>query len=315
MSRIIPNFFIVGAPKCGTTSLSSYLSWHEKIFVSKVKEPHYFASDLEAYRPVKSFPQYQRLFLKCSDSHLAVGEASTWYLYSKVAIRNIYDYNPASKLIVMIRNPIDLVYSLHSQLVYSFHENQTDFYQAWNLQKDRSKGKRIPRSCRQPELLQYAQVGMLAEQVERLYQTFPQEQVKIILFDDFIADTKRIYEEVLNFLRVPFEQRDYFPRMNENKAHRIQWLGRILQKPSNKPARWLVRVDAALSKFPGFEKINFKNRLLEMNLRTDKRAPLDVVLREELAKTFRADVQRLSLLLGKDLNHWTADTYSSAVPL
>jgi len=243
----IPNFFIVGAPKCGTTALSRYLGQHHNIFISTPKEPHFFASDFKNHRAIGSFEEYQKLFATCSREHLAVGEASVWYLYSQVAVRNIFDFNKQSKIIVMLRNPIDLVYSLHSQHIYAFYEDREQFQTAWELQEERSRGQKIPRMCRQPELLQYGKVGKLGEQLERVLEIFPRCQVKMILFDDFKAETKRVYVDVLSFLGVPDDQREDFPVINQNKAHRLMWLSQILQNRNNGPAFWLKYIRGSLN--------------------------------------------------------------------
>ena len=83
-----PNFFILGAPKCGTTSLASWLSEHSDVFMSPIKEPHHFCSDF-GYKEYRSHQRYLSLFRKANEQHRAIGEASATYLYSKVAVKNI----------------------------------------------------------------------------------------------------------------------------------------------------------------------------------------------------------------------------------
>src|SRR6476620_1237476 len=117
-----PNLFILGAPKCGTTSMAYYLSQHPEIFVSPYKEPHYFNLDSE-YRFTFSEKQYLENFKNATSFHKYLVDASVWYLYSKVAVDEILKYNPESKFIVMLRNPVDMFYSLHQQLLFSGIEN------------------------------------------------------------------------------------------------------------------------------------------------------------------------------------------------
>jgi hypothetical protein len=117
-----PNFFIVGAPKCGTTALYEYLQPHPRIFLSRIKEPHYFARDLGSYPRIKTAQEYAGIFAESTSEHLALGEASVYYLRSAVAIPLIREFNPAARLIAMFRNPVDMVYSLHSQLLYVSEE-------------------------------------------------------------------------------------------------------------------------------------------------------------------------------------------------
>ena len=133
-----PDFFIVGAPKCGTTALAEYLRQHPDVFFSDPKEPCYFCNDFPRKRYVESESDYTALFRKAKSGSI-LGEGSVWYLYSECAIENIYQFNPNAKIIAMIRNPVDLVYSLHSQLVYSGEETISDFEEAWDIQYKRLK--------------------------------------------------------------------------------------------------------------------------------------------------------------------------------
>ena len=111
-----PNLFIVGAPKCGTTFLYHYLKQHPEIYFPDFKEPHFFGSDLIRKNGAYdlSLNNYKSLFN--SDKKI-IGEASTFYIFSKNAAKEIYDFNPDAKIIIMLRNLVDLAYSLHSQLL------------------------------------------------------------------------------------------------------------------------------------------------------------------------------------------------------
>ena len=102
-----PNFFIVGAPKCGTTAMTTYLRDHPQIFMPLQKEPHYFAEDYPIFREVWTEKQYLHLFRSADSSHLAVGEASVWYLYSDHALPRIKAFAPDARIIVQVRNPVD----------------------------------------------------------------------------------------------------------------------------------------------------------------------------------------------------------------
>lgn len=215
-----PNFFIVGAPKCGTTALSAYLSGHPNIFFCNPKEPHYFASDLDGHRPIRSLDAYLELFRKAGPQHLAVGEGSVFYLYSKNALSNIHEFNPAAKIIVMLRDPVELIQSLHQQYLHGLYENEPNLERAWGLQEKRRGGNAIPRLCRQPELLLYGEMGKLGAQLERLYSIFPDCQIKIIRFEDFVKNTAEVYRDVLRFLSVPDDGRVSFPKINEAQGFR-----------------------------------------------------------------------------------------------
>ena len=123
-----PNLFIIGAPKCGTTSIYSFLKQHPEIYMPDFKEPHYFGSDLNKKKGVyiDTEEEYLSLFIE-SKNEIFIGEASTYYLYSNLAPMEIFKFNPDSKIIIALRNPIDLIYSLHSQYFFSGNENVLDF--------------------------------------------------------------------------------------------------------------------------------------------------------------------------------------------
>lgn len=296
-----PNFFIVGAPKCGTTALYEYLRPHPNIFMAKVKEPHFFAKDLGAYPFIKTMEAYLKLFAESTAEHLRVGEASVYYLRSAVAIPNIRQFNPDAKIIAMFRNPVDMVYSMHSQLVHVAEEPVEDFETAWRLQGRRSQGLDLPPNRRESFLFQYTEYGRFGTQAERLLSVFPREQVKLILFDDFAASPERVYDDVIAFLGIPHDNRTEFPRINENKSARVGWLRTFYRKPP----RGLRTAVRQLKQALGAESIAaVKKRIVDLNTVKGSRPPLSPALRAELVDTFRDEVTLLSRIMGRDLSHW-----------
>jgi hypothetical protein len=297
-----PSFFIVGAPKCGTTAIYEYLRPHPNIFMPEIKEPHFFARDLGTYPRIKTLEDYRALFAGATETHLQVGEASVYYLRSSVAIPNIREFNPDAKLIAMFRNPVDMVYSLHSQLLHVSEETVADFETAWRLQGRRARGLDLPPGIRSPLLVQYFQVGQFGTQTERLLSCFPREQVKLILYDDFAASPQRVYDEVIGFLDVPHDGRTEFPRINENKGARLPWLRRFYRKPPP-TLRGAVR---GLKRAVGGEPISAaKKKLVALNTVRERRRPLPPELRAELVAVFRDEVVLLGRLMNRDLSHWT----------
>ena len=141
-----PNFFIIGAPKCGTTSLAAWLAEHPNIYMSPIKEPHFFCSDFNVVI-IPNEAEYYRLFKKAGDQHMAVGEASTSYLYSQVAVPRIERELPGAKYIVMVRNPVEMAYSLHEEFVFLGAEHIHDFEMAWRLSPKRRAGRIVSRWC------------------------------------------------------------------------------------------------------------------------------------------------------------------------
>ncbi|MBT7296466.1 sulfotransferase, partial [Candidatus Woesearchaeota archaeon] len=170
-----PNFFIVGAPKCGTTSLYNYLAEHNDIFLPSMKEPHYFTIDRPSKRRMTTLDEYLSLYNDVEPHHTAVGDASVSYLNSKIALESIKKFDNNAKIIVMLRNPVDLIYSQHSQLLFSVDENVKNFMVAYLLQDKRKAGKRIPKTCRDSSFLQYTERAQLGKQIQRLYNIFPKQ--------------------------------------------------------------------------------------------------------------------------------------------
>jgi hypothetical protein len=301
MVAVRPNFFIVGAPKCGTTALYEYLRPHPNVFMPKVKEPHYFAKDLGTYPLIKTLDAYMALFGDSTDRHLRVGEASVYYLRSSTAIDNIYEFNPDAKLIAMFRNPVDMVHSFYSQLVYVAQEDVDDFETAWRLQERRAQGLDLPLRSRGAFLLQYADMGRFGTQAQRLLSIFPPAQVKVILYDDFAASPRKVYDEVIGFLDIPHDNPSEFPRINENKRARVAWLRNLMVKPP--PV--LRETYRSLKQTVGGKRLDaIKQGVLDRITVKERRPPLSPRFRAELVETFREEVALLSRLLKRDLSHW-----------
>jgi hypothetical protein len=306
----IPNFLIVGAPKCGTTALYEYLRAHPNVFMPELKEPHFFAKDLGGYPRIKTLEAYRELFEARAAHHLAVGEASVYYLRSAEAIRNIHAFNPDARIIAMFRNPVDMVYSLHSQLLYWSEEIEPDFERAWRLQERRRRGQDLPPRSRGAFLLDYTQVGCFGTQVERLLSIFPRSQVELILYDDFTASPAGVYDATIEFLGLPPDRRSAFPRINENKRARLAWLGNFLRKPPPVLRTGVQR----LKRLMGQEGISaIKRSVVDLNTRKERRPPLSPEFRAELVEVFRDEVALLGRLMGRDLSRWSEHPSQSSL--
>lgn len=228
MLQTLPNFFIIGAPKCGTTSLAKWLSEHPAIFMSPVKEPHYYSTDL-ANRSVTSSRRYQGLFQGASEEHLAIGEASTWYLFSREAVPNIEKNHPDARYIVMTRDPVAMAHSLYHHNRRVLHEDQPTFEAAWRLQEERAEGRALPRGCVEPAFLQYKAACRLGSLLERLYERVPVGRVLHVPLERLQADSAAEYQRVLAFLGVPDDGRQEFPPANEARGHRSRLLQRLIR--------------------------------------------------------------------------------------
>ncbi len=196
-----PNLFIVGAPKCGTTSMHKYLAQHPEIFMSSFKEPHYFSPDVNFFWRLKELPEYLSLFESAGNAKY-LGESSPGYIYSEVASQQIKAFSPDSKIIIMLRNPPDMLYSLHGEFLLWKLEDILDFSEALAAQEERRQGKRIPKSSKEPNLLFYFDWVKYSIQVKRYFDIFSEKNVHIILFNELVKDTANVYRKTLEFLEV-----------------------------------------------------------------------------------------------------------------
>ncbi|MEM7278566.1 MAG: sulfotransferase, partial [Pseudomonadota bacterium] len=183
-----PNFFVLGAPKCGTTTICSWLAAHDQVFFSPQKEPHFFNTDSKQ-RGTFTLDRYEQYFASADSRHKAVGEGSVWYLASTAAVSNILEYSPAARFIVCLRNPIEAAVSMHNQSLYTGDETIVNFRDAWQAQWDRESGKeKIPASCLEVTRLLYGKACLFGQQVSKLFDAVDTQRVLIITLDEIKAD-------------------------------------------------------------------------------------------------------------------------------
>jgi len=202
----VPDFFIVGHPKCGTTALYEMLRRDPQIYMPELKEPWYFASDmLPRFQPVRSAPplttleEYRSLFADAGPSQL-IGEASSAYLLSRTAAAGIAEVRPDARIIAILREPASFLRSLHLQLLRTHVESQKDFGRAIGLEAARREGKKVPRRSHRPQLLLYSEHVRYVEQLRRYHDVFAPEQVLVLIYDDFRADNEATVRRVRRFL-------------------------------------------------------------------------------------------------------------------
>ncbi len=292
-----PDFFIVGAPKCGTTSMHNYLRQHPEIFMPELKEIHHFADDL--LRPDDPFLDRERYLLLFKDAkeYQVIGETSVFYLLSANAAKNIKSFNPNAKIIIMLRNPIDVIYSLHSQLVFNGEEDIKDFKEALKVEALRREGKRLPKNTRFIKKHFYSEVVRYTEQLERYFNTFDKESIFIILFEQFKDDFVNTYNEVLKFLNVNTDFRPIFKIYNANKIIRYRLLDRFIKNP---PLLFVIFSKVIPLSF----KIKFIKMVERMNTKYVPRPEMPEDLRRELQDKLKPEIEQLSDFLNKDLSRW-----------
>jgi hypothetical protein len=221
---ILPNFFIAGAPKSGTTSLYHYLDQHPEIYMSPVKEPNYFASEIrlehfsEGLRPraeqdvaplrayldgpmrekrfgglVTEWSDYLKLF-RDAEGRKAIGEASVCYLWSESAARNIRRVIPDARIILVLRNPVEMVFSMYLHTVRSLGKRYT-FRQAIEMGLEQRGGKI-------DFMHPFLDMGLYHQQVKRYLETFPDEQIRIYLYKEYETEPARMLADIFRFLEV-----------------------------------------------------------------------------------------------------------------
>jgi hypothetical protein len=294
-----PDFFIVGAPKSGTTSLYDYLKQHPEVFLPK-KELYYFCYDLTFRTPPIRESVYLSYYTDAR-SHQAIGDASVYYLLSPGAAKKIKEFNPDARIIILLRNPVQMVYSLHSQLFSNGDEPIETFKEAMDAETGRRAGNLIPSYHRCPlEAMFYSTVACYYEQVLRYKSVFGEDKLHIIFFEDFIFDPEKEYRKVLDFLGLEEIMPDSFEAKNANKAPRsmaflgflvnppplIKLLGRLLFPHHTKRREWLV------------------DRLWNFNTKHKPRDPLTDELRQRLVTLYKDDIEKLGKLLDRDLSSW-----------
>lgn len=292
-----PDFFIVGAPKCGTTALYEYLKSHPEIFMPKVKEIHFFGSDLKFTNRNIDRKGYLSLF-SSAQNEKRIGEASVWYLYSKKAAEEIRNFSTNSKIIIMLRNPIDMLYSNYYQFLYNENEDIKSFTGALSAEYERKLGRLIPKRAHFVQGLFYLETVRFTEQIERYIDKFGREFIHIIIYDDFKKNIIKAFRETLAFLEVDLNFQPDFQVINPNKKNRSKIFRRILL---NRPLFFRVIGKILIPK--AYSEIVIK-KLLQLNTVYVQRPPLNPKLKKQLQKQLEPEIRKLSILLDKNLNHW-----------
>jgi hypothetical protein len=276
-----------------------YLRQHPQVFMPFHKEPLFFGSDL-THRYGRMHPNEYRALFAGARHDQRVGEASAWYLYSETAAAEIAQAAPDASIIVMLRNPVDVMHAQHSQLLFNRQEDIQDFGQALSAEEARMRGERLPPGPIRVENLFYRRMVRFAEQLERYLECFGRDRVHVIIHDDLKSDTASIYRGTLEFLGVDPEFLARLDPSNENKLVRHQLLQNLIWNPP-----FLGRAIPILRRHPLAHRV--RARLLALNSRTVKRRPVDPDLRAQLNVELGPEVARLSKLLERDLSHWVAE--------
>ena len=305
----VPDFFIAGLPKSGTTALHEMLRSHPQIFMPDFKEPRYFASDLpsrfQAPRASGLDPEtlddYLALFEGAEPGQLT-GEASTAYIWSKTAAGLIAEARPDAKIIVILREPAGYLRSLHLQLMQIRVERKKTLREALAVEDARREGRELPEQIAHwPQVLLYLDRARYLEQLKRYHAAFPPEQVLTLIYDDFRADNDGTVRRVLSFLEVdedaPIEMTEANPtiRMRSQKLDEAMVSVTVGRGPVGSIVNRAVRTVVPRT---------LRRRLRGLIWRRvvfGRPEPPDEQLMRELRVRFKGDVEALSEYLGRDL--------------
>jgi hypothetical protein len=312
-----PDFFIIGAPRCGTTSLCSFLRKHPRICFSRPKETHYFSKLAPAFGLENIENHYLRRCFSSYDParHLAVGEGSVEYVYSLEVIETILSFNPSARFIVMARDPMEMLPSYHARMLFILQEDEPSFARAWELQEARARGEHVPRYCIDPELLRYRDVARYAALLRRLYTVVESERCLVLLFDDFRRDPRAVYERCLAFLGVPSDGRTEFRQRQPSRRYRYAWVQRIVYPPIGNAIRLAAEIERRATRRgrPSTPRRGsarkswikrLRKRLKAWNTIVAAPEPLPPQLRAAIRDNYADDVADLGHILHRDLSHW-----------
>jgi hypothetical protein len=303
----LPNLFVVGAMKAGTSAVHDVLSRHPHIFMSKVKEPKFFASldetqrlrgpqDPDNDRYWADPDRYRTLFPHDATYRKYAGESSTIYLYSPTAARRISEAVPDARIIAVLRNPADRAYSHFNFTRQRGREPESAFRRAWDLEEERTARGWGP-------MWHYKKMGIYADQIERYFQVFPRRQIIVALYDDLKSDSVAFYRQIFDFLELSLPpDLDTTRVVNRSSRPRVAALENVanhVRRMFFPPARAQV-----LMSRPGRLLVGAIRPLRNLNLQpVPPLAPED---RDHANGYYRPSIHRLERLLGRSLELWSA---------
>jgi hypothetical protein len=303
----VPDFFIVGHAKCGTTALYEMLRRHPQIYMPDLKEPLFFASDLRlrfqrpaAGRLPDTLEDYLELFTGAQPQQ-RVGEASSAYLWSRTAAGEIAALQPSARIIAILREPASFLRSLHLQNLQNHIESEKDLRKALSLEGARRRGKHVPRRSVRPQALLYSERVRYAEQLRCYHAAFAPEQMLVLIYDDFRRDNEGTVRGVLRFLDVDDTVPVGVTEANPTVRMRSQQLDDLMHAVSvgRGPVSRAVKASVKALTSRGLRRgaLVLARRRVVLAAPT----PVDESLMLELRRRYKPEVVAASEYLGRDL--------------
>jgi len=277
MTPPVPNLFILGPPRTGTTSLAKWLSLHPDVAAGRRKEPMFHASDLPSPLSIDSLDDYLEVWAGTETRPFRL-EASTWYLFSREAAKSIARMSPDARFIVHLRDPVDLLASLHAHHVFLGLEEQRVFESA-ALSERPADTEEFRRST------DYFEVVRLGGQLRRFLEHFPEDRLTFVDFGALSSDPESTYLNLLDDLgldRVPLSS---YPHMNRGRHQRVPGANQRFADTRSIAGRGIGKVVRKLNTTPG-------------------RRPVDPQARRRILERLAPDIDELEGLIDRDLSAW-----------
>ena len=280
-----PNFYIVGAPKAGTSSLHAYLQAVPGIFMSKIKEPNYFSRivvpDDHPLRPIRDTEKYLQLFAGVTNERV-VGEASPTYLADPEAPRLIREVAPDCRILISLRDPVERAFS-HYLMMRNNGKTKDSFLN--EIRRGLQLQSQLGVGLLRPE------VGLYHEQVKRYQETFAAAQIKLILFEEFMSDSKGTLEQILGFLGIRHDLAGFDVPVYREFAEARGSITRYIFGNRSIARTTEVLVPSRIRKW-------VRDKLL---VRKAAKPVMDPEARALLTDYYRDDVRNLTAMLGRPL--------------
>jgi hypothetical protein len=312
--------FVVGAPRCGTTTMARMLQAHPQILFPFVKEPHFFAQhDLRGLeepelRQVVEHDYLDHFFAEPEGERRVGADASVSYLYAPEQLEPVLRLWPDSRFVVGVRDPLTFLPSLHKRLIFTGDESIRRFDDAWDAVPDRAAGRRIPWSAIDPRWLRYDEAARFATYVERLFTAVGRERCLVMVFDDLIADPARQHARLIDFAGLRPVAAPEIRNERGSKAVRYPLIQKLLKRPPRALLPYLAsrrfhgRFDREAGKTATEEatskRLSLRKRILLWNRAEDEKRPIPMRVQREIQAEFQDEIDRLGALMGRDLSHW-----------
>ena len=296
----LPDFFIAGAPKAGTTAVHAALARHPALYMSAVKEPKFFLTDgppparggpgdVQTYREhVWQRDDYEALFA-AAPAGILRGESTPFYLYNRDAQRRIRALIPSARLIVILRDPVERAHSNWAHLWSAGLDPVDDFVLACGEEQRRIEAGWA-------DFWHYTALGRYGEQLEHLYTVVPRDQVLVFRYHALIESPGLVLDQICAFLGVPQGVLAEVPRENVTAHPQLSLRHRTVAKA--------LRASSAVSNvLPGATTLTGSlERVLQRDSRP--RQPLTWEQRQALLPRFEADIRLLEVITGEDFGNW-----------